>query len=216
VVEQLKSSTATRVLDLGCGEGNLLRILLKQSQFAEIVAMDVTHRALDTAAERLRLDRTSDRERERVQLRHGSLTYRDPRLLGFDAAAVVEVIAHLDPPRLEAFSRILFERIQPATVVMTTPNAQYNAVWTSPTTHSESLRPAHAMATPITARPIRMSRPAAGTFRHRDHRIEWTRSEFEWWASAVASRFHYSVAFLPIGPDDPLLGSPTQMAVFRR
>jgi hypothetical protein len=39
-------------------------------------------------------------QQERIKFNHGSRTYRDKRLSGFDAAAVVEVIEHLDPPRL--------------------------------------------------------------------------------------------------------------------
>lgn len=189
VVARLRESGAARVLDLGCGEGNLLRALLKERQFTEIVGVDVSHRSLEIASERLRLDRLSDRERERVKLLPGSLTYRDRRLEGFDAAAVVEVIEHLDPPRLDAFARALFGHTRPGTVVLTTPNAEYNASWPS---------------------------LPAGRFRNRDHRFEWTRAEFRSWAEAAAGQFGYSVRFQPVGPEDPLLGPPTQMGIFRR
>jgi len=126
-------------------------------------------------------------QRERVQLIHGSLMYRDKRLADFDAASVVEVIEHLDPPRLAAFERVVFECARPKTVVLTTPNAEYNVKW-------ESL--------------------PAGKFRHKDHRFEWTRSEFQSWASGIAGRFGYGVRFLPVGPEDSNVGAPTQMAVF--
>jgi 3' terminal RNA ribose 2'-O-methyltransferase Hen1 len=189
VVAQLTECGATRVLDLGCGEGNLLRALLKERQFAEVVGVDVSHRSLEIASERLRLARLSDRERERVKLLHGSLTYRDRRIEGFDAAAVVEVIEHLDPSRLDAFTRVLFGSTRPATVVLTTPNAEYNATWSS---------------------------LPAGSFRHRDHRFEWSRAEFHVWAETAAGQFGYTVAFHPVGAPDPALGPPTQMAVFAR
>jgi 3' terminal RNA ribose 2'-O-methyltransferase Hen1 len=187
VVAALKASGATRVLDLGCGEGRLLQALLKEKQFAEIVGMDVSHRALEIARDRLRYDRLPPVQKERLRLLHGSLIYRDQRLAGFDAAAVVEVIEHLDAPRLVAFERVLFERARPKTVVVTTPNREYNVKW-------ESL--------------------PAGKFRHRDHRFEWTRAEFQEWANRVAARFGYSVRFLPVGPEDSVVGSPTQMGVF--
>jgi 3' terminal RNA ribose 2'-O-methyltransferase Hen1 len=189
VLGVLKSSGATRVLDLGCGEGALLRRLLAEPQFAEIAGMDVSCRALDLAEARLRLDRLAPRQRERIRLLHGSLVYRDSRLRGFDAAAVMEVIEHLDPPRLRAFERVVFEGARPATVAVTTPNVEYNVKW-----------------------------PAlpAGTFRHRDHRFEWNRKEFADWASAVASRFGYRVELVAIGDEDAQVGSPTQMAVFAR
>ena len=115
--------------------------------------------------------------------------YRDKRMHGFDAAAVVEVIEHLDPPRLSAFERVLFEFARPRTVVLTTPNSEYNVTW--PTL-------------------------PAGKVRHADHRFEWTRAEFRTWATGIAGRFGYAVRFLPVGPEHPEFGSPTQMGVFER
>src|SRR5204862_2986284 len=184
----LKGSGAKRVLDLGCGEGKLVRLLLADRQFEEIVGMDVSWRALEIATERLKLDRLAPAQRERVRLIHGSLMYRDTRLAGYDAAAVVEVIEHLDPPRLAAFERVVFEFARPGTVVVTTPNAEYNVKW-------ETL--------------------PAGKFRHRDHRFEWTRAQFQAWAKGVGERFGYSPEFLPVGPVDQEVGSQTQMAVFQ-
>ena len=187
VVAVLKQSGATTVLDLGCGEGQLLRPLLEERQFTRIVGVDVSHRALEKAHDHLHLDRMPPLQRERIALLHGALTYRDARLAGYDAAAVVEVIEHLDPPRLAAFARVLFACARPGTVVMTTPNREYN---------------------------IRFKTLPAGHFRHKDHRFEWTRAEFQTWAYTIAEEHGYSVRFLPIGPNDPEVGSPTQMAIF--
>lgn len=189
VVAALKSANAKRVLDLGCGEGKLLRALFAERAFEEIVGVDVSHRSLQLAQDRLRLERMPDRQRARLKLIHGSLMYRDKRLSGFDAAAVVEVIEHLDEPRLAAFERVLFEFAQPASIVLTTPNVEYNA---------------------------RFETLPAGKFRHKDHRFEWTRAEFQNWAGAMAERFGYAVRFLPVGPEDSTLGAPTQMAVFNK
>jgi 3' terminal RNA ribose 2'-O-methyltransferase Hen1 len=187
VVAALRASGAVRVLDLGCGSGKLLRSLLAEPSFEKIVGVDISYAALETAHSRLRLDRLAPRQRERVQLFQTALTYRDKRLAGFDAAAVVEVIEHLDEPRLRSFERVVFGHAKPKTVVVTTPNREYNAKF-------EGL--------------------PAGTFRHRDHRFEWTRAEFEAWAGRVAAEHAYGVRFVPIGPEDPELGAPTQMAVF--
>lgn len=187
VLATLRGSGARSVLDLGCGEGKLLRDLLAERQFERILGMDVSIRALEIAQRRLNLDRLPDRQTERIKLIHGSLIYRDQRLANFDAAAVVEVIEHLDPPRLSAFERVVFEFARPKTVVVTTPNSEYNIKW-------ETL--------------------PAGKFRHADHRFEWTRQEFQDWANRVAGLHGYSVRFVPVGQVDELVGAPTQMGVF--
>jgi 3' terminal RNA ribose 2'-O-methyltransferase Hen1 len=137
----------------------------------------------------MRLECLPKRQRERIKLIHGSLMYRDKRLAGFDGAAVVEVIEHLDQPRLAAFERVLFEFARPGTVVVTTPNVEYN---------------------------VRFENLPAGKFRHKDHRFEWTREQFRQWAETIGERYGYAVRFLPVGPEDDVAGPPTQMAVFQK
>ena len=187
VLAVLKQSGAKRVLDLGCGEGKLLRLLLKDPSFQDLVGVDVSHRALEIAAERLHLSELPERTRARIQLLQGALTYRDLRLAGYDAATVIEVIEHLDPPRLHAFERALFEFARPRLVVLTTPNAEYN---------------------------VRYENLEVGQLRHHDHRFEWTRAEFVAWAERAAARYAYRVRFLSVGTEDLVVGAPTQMAVF--
>ena len=189
VQEVLRAAGAQRVVDLGCGEGRLLAALLKDARFTQLAGMDVSARALQIAAERLKLDELSERKRARIHLFQGSLTYRDARLAGFDAACLVEVIEHLEPSRLEALERAVFAHAAPPLVLVTTPNAEHNALFPG---------------------------LGAGRLRHRDHRFEWTRPEFEGWASRVAERHGYRVRFAPIGADHPEHGAPTQMGVFER
>lgn len=188
VEQRVISSGAERVIDLGCGEGKLLRRLLKHWQFKEIIGVDVAVRTLELAAKRLKLDSLPSLQASRIKLIHGSLMYRDSRFENFDCAAIVEVIEHLDPPRLSAFERVVFRHARPKTVIITTPNSEYNVMWPS---------------------------LPAGKFRHSDHRFEWTREQFQLWCQSIADRFGYQFDISPIGPVDEKVGSPTQMASFQ-
>jgi len=187
IAESVRGSGAKSVVDLGCGDGKLLRELVKQGQLQRIVGMDVSIRSLEYAKERLRLEQLAPAFRDRIELIHGSLVYRDRRLLGFDVATVVEVIEHLDAPRLRAFERVVFEQARPKSVIVTTPNVEYN---------------------------VRFETLPAGQFRHPDHRFEWTRAEFETWSRGIAERHGYTAQFSGIGDADAALGAPTQMALF--
>nr|WP_244503086.1 3' terminal RNA ribose 2'-O-methyltransferase Hen1 [Streptomyces hygroscopicus] len=188
ILDALREVEAARVVDLGCGQGQLLGELLKDTRFTEIVGVDVSMRALNETARRLRLDRMSERQSARLKLTQGALTYTDSRLAGYDAAVLSEVIEHVDPPRLPALEHAVFGAARPKAVVVTTPNVEYNVRW-------ETL--------------------PAGRMRHGDHRFEWTRAEFRDWAGEVAERHGYTVEFRPVGPEDPEVGPPTQLALFR-
>lgn len=177
------------MLDLGCGECRLLQLLVQDSTFHEIVGLDVSPAALKRAEKRLHLDRLPSSHAGRLRLLHGSLTYRDRRLQGYDAAAIVEVLEHLDRSRLASFERVVFEFTRPPLVIVTTPNVESNP---------------------------RFVGLADGRLRNPDHRFEWTRNEFSAWAHDVSLRFGYQVRIEGVGPTDPLVGSPTQMGVFMR
>jgi 3' terminal RNA ribose 2'-O-methyltransferase Hen1 len=189
VVAALREAGAQRVVDLGCGEGALLRDLIDDARFGEIVGADVSSLALARAEKRLGLDRMPDSQRARLTLLQSSLTYRDERLAGYDAIVLMEVVEHLDPERLPALERCVFGDARPRTVIITTPNSEHN---------------------------VRYPHLPAGTMRHPDHRFEWTRAEFRTWADRVAAEHGYAAAYSPIGEDDPQVGPPTQMAVFTR
>jgi 3' terminal RNA ribose 2'-O-methyltransferase Hen1 len=189
VLAALRSAGARRIGDFGCGEGALVGELLADATFTHIVAADVSSRALEIAERRLRLDRMPPARRERLTMLQTSLTYRDSRLAGLDAAVLMEVVEHIDPPRLPALEQSVFGSAAPETVLVTTPNVEYN---------------------------VRFPTLRADGHRHPDHRFEWTRAEFAAWADAVAARWDYRVRYLPVGPEDPEVGPPTQLAVFTR
>ncbi|MGW4117572.1 3' terminal RNA ribose 2'-O-methyltransferase Hen1 [Nocardia sp. NPDC004711] len=183
----LLSAGASRVLDLGCGQGALLLELVADRAFTEIVGIDVSMRELKIAARRLR--RAPEWQSRRVTLRQGALTYTDAALRGYDAAVLMEVIEHVDAPRLQALEHAVFGAAAPGAVVVTTPNSEYN---------------------------VRYDGLDAGAFRHSDHRFEWNRAEFADWADRVGGTYGYAVRFEPIGPEDAEVGASTQMAVFTK
>ena len=189
VLAKIKDSGAESVIDLGCGEGKLIRDLIKDKSIKRIAGMDVSIRSLEKAHRRIGLDRLPSGIKAKISLFHGSLMYKDKRFNGFDAAVVMEVVEHLDPPRLEAFEKVLFQHAKPKAIIITTPNREYNTLW-------DNL--------------------PQGAMRHGDHRFEWTREEFGEWAQRLAEQYEYSVAFYAIGPEALSFGSPTQMGVFKR
>ncbi len=188
VLEKLKETGAQKVIDLGCGEGKLIRMLLKEKQFQKITGMDISYSELTKCKERLHWDEMAPKQKERLYLFQGALTYKDKRLADYDAAALVEVIEHLDENRLKSFERVVFECAQPKHIILTTPNAEYN---------------------------VKYENLTAGTMRHTDHRFEWSRQEFQDWANQVAQNNNYTVQFAPIGEVDEYVGAPSQMAIFK-
>ncbi|MFB9623030.1 3' terminal RNA ribose 2'-O-methyltransferase Hen1 [Nonomuraea helvata] len=187
VLAKLEELGAASVIDLGCGQGELVGALLARPRFARVGGMDVSSMALTIAARKLRLDRMPDSKRARLTLFQGALTYTDKRLSGYDAAVLMEVIEHVDPPRLAALENVVFGHARPHHVLVTTPNIEHNVRYEFLT-----------------------------GLRHPDHRFEWTRAEFAAWAARVAGEYGYQVAFEPVGEDDPEVGPPTQMGVFTR
>lgn len=182
-------SGASSVIDLGCGECKLTAMLLEEKQIKRVCAADVSVRTLEKAKSNLRFDRMPPYKKDKLTLMQASLTYKDPRFSGFDTACIVEVIEHLDPQRIPAFERVVFEFAVPNTVIVTTPNREFNA-------HYEFL--------------------TEGALRHSDHRFEWSREEFADWTEHICETFGYTVERSEIGEVDEEYGAPTQMGVFRR
>lgn len=183
------ASGASSVIDLGCGECRLTSLLLDEPQIKKVTACDVSVNVLEKAAQRLHFDRMQPYRKNKLTLMQASLTYRDKRFEGYDCACVIEVIEHIEPMRIPAFERALFEFAAPRTVIITTPNIEYNSNYE----HMQE-----------------------NSLRHKDHRFEWTRSEFKDWTEHICEKFGYSCEISGIGDTDEKSGTPTQMGVFTK
>lgn len=183
------ASGASTVIDLGCGECRLTSMLLSEQQIKKVTACDVSVAELEKAAQRLHLDRMQPYRKNKLTLMQASLTYRDKRFEGYDCACMVEVIEHIEPMRIPAVERSVFEFAAPRTVIVTTPNREYNANYE----HMQE-----------------------NSLRHGDHRFEWTRAEFRAWTEHICQRFGYTCEISGIGDVDEVLGTPTQMGVFTK
>lgn len=186
VLAALRASGARTVLDLGCGSGALLIRLAREPTIRNVVGVDVSREALRAAERRLRED--AGEITASVSLIHGSFAQADERLVGFEAATMVETIEHIDPDRLSSVERAVFGCFRPETVIVTTPNREFNDLLGVP----------------------------KGRLRHPDHRFEWDRARFRSWAGGVADRNGYCIAVQGIGGGRLSFGGPTQMALFRR
>ncbi len=189
VRDAVLASGASSVIDLGCGECRLTSLLLNEQQIKRVTACDVSVSELEKAAQRLHLDRMQPYRKNKLTLMQASLTYRDKRFEGYDCACVVEVIEHIEPMRIPAFERSVFEFAAPKTVILTTPNREYN---------------------------VNYERMEENALRHGDHRFEWTREEFRAWTEHICEKFGYSCEISGIGDSDETHGTPTQMGVFTK
>ena len=183
------ASGASSVIDLGCGECRLTALLLNEPQIKKVTACDVSVAALEKAAQRLRLDRMQPYRKNKLTLMQASLTYRDKRFEGYDCACVVEVIEHIEPMRIPTFERVVFAFAAPKTVILTTPNKEYN---------------------------VNYAYMEENALRHGDHRFEWTREEFRTWTEHICEAFGYTCEISGIGDIDEKYGTPTQMGVFTK
>lgn len=189
VFDKVKDSGYTSIMDLGCGEGKLLKMLLKDSKFSKITGMDVSYSELQKAKDNLYYEELSDKQKERLTLIQGSLLYKDERLKNHEVATVIEVIEHLELFSLKYLEKVLFSYLKPNMIIITTPNSEYNQKY-------ENLE--------------------NELFRHHDHRFEWSRKEFYDWLKNIQNEYKYNFEVFEIGESDNLLGSPTQMAVLKK
>ena len=184
VARTLSSRGARTVLDLGCGSGSLLYRLAGNAEFERIVGLEQSGVSIRQA--RLNLESWLQADPDRIRLVTGSYSEAQPELAGFDVAAMVETIEHVNPSELSKVELAVFGGMRPTFLFMTTPNREYNPLFDL----------------------------APGEFREEDHKFEWDRMKFRQWASGVAKRNGYNVSFGGIGDLHPDVGHPTQTAAF--
>lgn len=197
VCELVKKHQAKKVLDFGCAEAKLVKVLTSQEQLThleEVVGVDIDRELLERNEFRIK-PLISDYLRPRshpfkVSLYQGSVAEADERFVDFDVIACIELIEHLEPEALHLMPETVFGQLSPKVAIVTTPNVEFNVLF-----------------------------PNLQGFRHYDHKFEWTRAEFQEWANSQASRYNYFVTFDgiasgPVGTEH--LGCCSQVAVFER
>lgn len=181
----VERSGARSVLDLGCGDGDLFVRLAHAPAVTRLVGVDICATSLARLRHRLSVIPASA---ARIELRNGSMTQAHPALSGFDCAMLIETIEHIDPSQLTQLECAVFGKMQPRSVVITTPNAEFNTLLGVP----------------------------AHRFRHPGHRFEWRRAQFRKWGDRVGTSFGYDVMYSDIAGCHPDLGGASQMAVFEQ
>ncbi|WP_141431100.1 3' terminal RNA ribose 2'-O-methyltransferase Hen1 [Bacillus sp. 03113] len=187
VVEKIKSlSQRASIVDFGSGEGKLSVRLSNIPDVKEVLAVEPSETAQLRAIQRFEKASYNQTHVSPTPIL-GSLFYYDERLLNKDVMILCEVIEHIDEYRLPNIMKTIFREYQPKTLIVTTPNREYNEVY--------------AMDEIV---------------RHSDHRFEWTRQEFKSKCETWIKNVLYSMEFEGIGLEHEEYGHPTQMCTFVR
>ncbi|OFE13763.1 hypothetical protein PHACT_11980 [Pseudohongiella acticola] len=188
VLHEIRGSEARCVVDLGCGNGELLVWLRELDQITRLIGIDIDTTVLAEARQALNIDMFNPSAELKVC--RGSFENTDWYSKGgdgsIDAAIMLETIEHIEPGRLSRVEDTVFRALRPPLVIITTPNKEYN--------------PIHGMAD--------------HEIRHPGHFFEWTRAQFRSWCEGVAGRHRYTARYADIGETHPTLGSSTQMVCF--
>lgn len=188
VADILYHRGARRVLDVGCGDATFAVTVITRWPDADIHVHGIDPDPAMISAAADHIDHELNQQLRRcVGLRCAGIGDLPAVWDRHDALAAIEVIEHLDTPTLASFAEMVFHRLRPTTVVLTTPNAEYNALLPrTPTLRGDNLR-------------------------HPDHRFEWTRDEMRCWLRDTAGRAGYHCALRGVGEAHPDFGSPTQL-----
>uniref|UniRef100_H2YXS7 Small RNA 2'-O-methyltransferase n=1 Tax=Ciona savignyi TaxID=51511 RepID=H2YXS7_CIOSA len=194
VLELLSRLRPEKVVDLGCAECKLINLLRHEDYVKEISGVDLDGSLLRGCSHKLD-PQAYDFLNKRfnpltIRLYQGSVSEFDERLRNYDAVVSIELIEHLLPKTLEDFPQAVFGYINPKTVIISTPNADFNVLF-----------------------------GLNGCFRHWDHKFEWTRKQFQSWCENICKDYQYSVEYDGVGVDPDKtqnFGYCSQFAIFTK
>ncbi|CAN6181343.1 unnamed protein product [Urochloa humidicola] len=206
-VQHINELHATTLVDFGCGSGSLLDSLLEHPTTLEkLVGVDISRKGLTRAAKSLhqKLSKKSliQTTVPTAVLYHGSITDYDSRLYRVDIGTCLEVIEHMEEDQASLFGNIVLSSFCPTVLIVSTPNYEYNPIL------QRSSMPNKDDDADENTGPCK--------FRNHDHKFEWTRAQFQCWATDLAVKHNYSVEFCGVGGSGEEPGYASQIAVFRR
>ena len=155
IVNQVKQLQHSIVIDMGAGEGKLTEQLAQIKTIDKLYAVDPSNAALMKMTKRF-----SDAEFSVTPtIQWGSLYYEEDNFRKADVFILCEVIEHINEDRLPQLMHLITDTYAPKSIIITTPNAEYNRVY------------------------------ELQQMRHDDHRFEWTRAQFKAWCSKVSPQY---------------------------
>ncbi|GMH01422.1 hypothetical protein Nepgr_003261 [Nepenthes gracilis] len=212
-LQHIKNSSATSLIDFGCGSGSLLDSLIDHpTSLEKIVGVDISQKGLVRAARILHLKLAKSQAIvpsgiKQALLYEGSITVFDSRLHGFDIGTCLEVIEHMEEEQACLFGNIVLSSFCPKILIISTPNYEYNVLLQSSNLSGQEEDPDEKEELPL----------QSCKFRNHDHKFEWTREQFGHWATALALRHKYGVEFSGVGGSAGVgPGFASQIAVFRK
>ncbi|XP_016985820.1 small RNA 2'-O-methyltransferase [Drosophila rhopaloa] len=193
--EQIK-----KVVEFGCAEMRFFQLMRRIETIENILLVDIDEPLLRKNSISVN-PLVSDYIRHRlsplnVRILQGSVADSSEELRNTDAVVALELIEHVYDDVLSKIPSNVFGFMQPKLVVFSTPNSDYNVIFT------------------------RFNPLLPNGFRHDDHKFEWTREEFKSWCLSIVEKYpNYMFSLLGVGnpPKDlESVGHVSQIAIFVR
>ncbi|EDW90837.2 small RNA 2'-O-methyltransferase [Drosophila yakuba] len=190
----------SKVVEFGCAEMRFFQLMRRIETIEHIGLVDIDEPLLMrnvTSVNPL----VSDYIRRRVsplnvQILHGSVADSSEELRDTDAVVALELIEHVYDDVLAKIPVNIFGFMQPKLVVFSTPNSDFNVIFT------------------------RFNPLLPNGFRHEDHKFEWTREEFKNWCLGIVEKYpNYMFSLTGVGnppKEYESVGHVSQIAIFVR